>query len=130
MSDIKIMKAMLRQANRDFASPWAEKVIIKYDLQRAGDTNSNWTSGDTYQYDDVPCLREIISQATFADSSTANIVISKNNFYIPYEGYDFWENKKRNIKIIVGDQTLGIDKVIPLVPLLHSKYIYWALIQK
>lgn len=121
---------MLREANRQFASPWAERVTIKYDLQKAGDTNSNWISGDTYQYDDVPCLREIISQAIFADSSTANILISKNNFYIPYDGYDFKENKKRNIKLIIGDFTYSIDKVVPLVPLLHGRYIYYALIQK
>lgn len=130
MSDVKIMKAMLREANRQFASPWAEKVTIKYDLKKATDTNSNWTTGDTFEYQEVPCLREIISQATFADSSTANILISKNNFYIPYDGYDFKENKKRNIKLIIGDFTYSIDKVVPLVPLLHGRYIYYALIQK
>lgn len=124
------MKAMLREANKQFASSWAERITILYDLKKAGETNSQWTSGDTFDYRNVPCLREIITQATFADSSTANVVISKNNFYIPWDGYDFSENKKRNIKIIIGDQTIGIDKVIPLVPLINNRWIYWALIQK
>jgi hypothetical protein len=124
------MKAMLKEANKQFNSSWAEKVTIKYDLMKAGETNSNWTIGDTFQYEDVPCLREIITQATFADSSTANVVISKGNFYIPWDGYDFRENKKRNIKIIIDDQTISIDKVISLVPLINKRWIYWALIQK
>jgi hypothetical protein len=124
------MKAMLRQANKDFNSPWAERVTILYDLKKANETNSNWQYGDTFDYRNVPCLREVISQATFADQQTANILISKNNFYIPWEGYDFSENKKRNIKIIIGDQTLEINKVVPLVPLLNNRYIYWCLVQK
>jgi hypothetical protein len=124
------MKVMLRQANKDFASQWAERVTILYDLKKATETNSQWTTGDTFSYLNVPCLREVISQATFADASTANVVINKNNFYIPWEGYDFSENKKRNIWIIIGGQKLFIDKVIPLVPLLNERWIYWALIQK
>lgn len=121
---------MLREANRQFTSPWAEKVTIKYDLKKTNETNSNWATGDTFEYQDVPCLKEIISNVTFADNQTANIVIGKANFFIPYNNYDFHNNQKRNIKIIDSNgMTYLIDKVLPMVPLVHG-YVYWMLVQK
>lgn len=130
MNDIKIMKAMQREAKKQFNSKWAEKITIKYDLRKASETNDSWTVGDTFQYQNVPCLKEIISNLNFVDNQTANIQINKANFYIPYDGYDFSENKKRNIKVIDKNKMIFvIDKVIPIVPFGNS-YLYWCLIQK
>jgi hypothetical protein len=130
LHDIRIIKQMMKEFNRQINSRFAEKITIKYQIKKATETNQKWTIGEPGQYENVPCLDETISNAGFVDTQTASTIIGKNNYYIPYVGYEFFNDEKRSISVIDAQGlTHPIDKVLPLVPVING-YLCWILIQK
>lgn len=109
-----------------------ELVTIQYKLRKPGIVADQWSESDgiQWQYNEVLCLKEIVSQLTFADSNVANVQFGKTNFYFAYEGYDFHGSVKRYIKIIDSNgQKYEIDKIVPMVKI-NQGYMAWMAIQK
>lgn len=131
MSDIAIIKQMKRDLRTAFKSRFAQKVTIRYQIAKPNETNSNWTVGIPYQYNDVPCLKDSTGNVFFSDSNIAPAITGKNVFIIPFDNYDFSGNNKRQIQII-DDMGIvyPIDKVEPFVPIGNGKYLVWKLTQK
>lgn len=131
LSEIAIIKQMKRDLRKAFKSRFAFKATIKYHTAKPNETSSTWQTGIPYQYNDVPCLRNSTGNTYFSDSNIAPAIIGKNVFIIPFDSYDFSNNKKRNISII-DDMGIvyPIDKVEPDVPIGEGKYLVWKLTQK
>ena len=132
MSDIKLIKQMKRNFRDQLKSPFATRITIKYNTEKPGNTNSQWADGIPFSYNDVPCLNEIVGSVYFNDSGMGNIQTNKGNWYIPFEGYDFNYEIKRNIRVYdpISKREFGVDKVVPFVPIGNGKYLCWMLIQK
>lgn len=125
---------MIRDLRKQWASRFCPKVTIEYQTEKPGEKNSGWVIGIPNRYTNVPCLREIIGNVYFNDSNIGNALTSKNTFYIPFDNYDFRDNKKRSIQIIdnVG-MIYPIDQVTPLISIGtidNVRYLVWALYQK
>lgn len=123
------MKRDLRAA---FKSRFAQLVTIQYQTAKPNETNSDWTVGIPYQYNDVICLKNATGNTYFSDSNIAPAITGKNVFIIPFDiKYDFSENKKRQIKIVDNTGSVyPIDKVEPDVSIGDNKYLVWKLTQK
>jgi hypothetical protein len=123
---------MIRNFNRQLKVRFASRVTIKYDTAKPNETNSDWTTGITYCYNDVPCLTQVIGDVYFNDTSIANVITGKSNFFIYYKNYDFNYQIKRNIRIYdpITNRETKIDKAVPIVPLGNGDFLAWMLIQK
>ncbi len=125
-------KQMLREWNRQINGRDSELVTIKYLIKRPEVTNENWqkTEGVVWQYNNVRCLKEVISELAFADSNIANTLYGKSNFRFDYLGYDFHNNVKRFITIIDSmGQLYDIEKIVPQVRI-GNRWQNWCAIQK
>jgi len=122
---------MRRDLLKAFKSRYAITITIKYQTAKPNETNSNWTNGIPFQYNDVPCLKNPTGNTYFSDNIVPAIT-GKNIFIIPFDSkYDFSENKKRQIQVV---DSMGIvypiDKVEPDVSIGNNKYLVWKLTQK
>ena len=132
MGDVAIVKQMRRDLRVALKSRFASNVTIKYQTAKANETNSNWTVGIPYQYNDVPCLKNSTGNTYFSHRNIAPAITGKNVFIIPFDvKYDFSDNKKRQIHIV---DNMGIvypiDKVEPDVPIGNNNYLVWKFTQK
>ena len=131
MSDVKLWK----QEKRDFLRALQKDgtyITIKYYIKRSDITNSNWvkTEGVVWQINDVLCLKEVVSELTFADVNVGNIQFNKNNFRFQYEGYDFHDKNKKYFQIIdENNDVYEIDKIVPTRKI-GVTYLAWTAIQK
>lgn len=127
--------ALWKQEKRDFQKQLqndGEYITIKYYLKRSGILNEVWSKTDAvqWQYDNVLCLREVISELTFADTGVVPVQLNKINFRFKYNGYDFHDKNKKFFQIIDGNgQTYEIDKIVPTRKM-GVTYLAWIAIQK
>jgi hypothetical protein len=135
-----LQKQELQEFNRQVNGPDMELITIIYHTKRPDVTNSNWgkTEGVPWQYNNVKCLKEIISEVKFGDNATANVQFGKTNFRFPYIDhdssgneiiYDFHDKNKRYFTIIDSNgQSYEIDKIVP-VGKVGNRYIAWLAVQ-
>lgn len=123
---------MQRDFQRQLRGRFASIITIKYDTKKLGELNSQWTTGITHSYNNVPCLTQVIGDVYFNDSGMANANTGKSNWFLSFEDYDFNYEIKRNIRIYnsITGREFSIDKAVPMVPLGNGKFLCWMLIQK
>ena len=131
MNNVALQKQQYREFHRSLYAD-GELISIRYYMQRPNDTNTNWTqaNGVMWQIDGILALHKIITPLTFSDGSVASTIISKGDWFVPYQGLDFYGDFKRYFKIIDRNgQIYEIDKVIPFGKY-GNGYISWKFIAK
>lgn len=109
-----------------------ELITIKYYMRKPGLFVDNWQQSDgvVWQYSNIKCLKEIVSQLTFGDGGVANVIFGKVNFFCDYNDCDFNDNNKRYINIVDERGLIyPIDKVVPMVRI-GASYMAYMFIQK
>lgn len=109
-----------------------ELVSIRYYMKRPGVTTENWSQpeGIVWQIDNILALHKIITPLTFSDGTVASTIISKGDWFVKFEGLDFFGNSKRYFSIVdSNNQVYSIDKVVPFGKC-GQGYISWKFIAK
>jgi hypothetical protein len=127
-----LMKQELIEFNRQINGPDMELITIKYYMRRPGVTTDKWekTDGVVWQYNEVPALKETISELVLSDNPTVNTGYGKTNFRFPYIGYDFHGNTKKYFEIIdLMGRSYPIDLIFPQVRI-GNRWLNWCGMQK
>ena len=131
MNTIALQKQQYREFHRSLNTD-GQLVSIRYLMRKPNDVSENWTeaNGIMWQIDGILALRKVITPLTFSDGSAVSAIISKGDWFVPYNELDFYGNYKKYFKIIdQSGQIYPIDKVVPFVEY-GNGYLSWKFIAK